>query len=337
MAEQYDTLDDITMNRLAERAMGRYSAELQGTLTLLCRSENATYRLDADGKRYAMRIHRPGYHHRDDIYGELSWLAELRREGIIVPEPLVGRDGRAVQTVSLGDGVERNVVLFHWIEGEMPTTDVDGAAFEQLGQITARLHQHSRRWQPPAGFRRIVWDHETMVGPNAHWGRWQDAPYLSPSDHPVIEETIKRVSAALADYGKSSQRYGLIHADLRLTNLLLLRGETRVIDFDDCGLGWYLHDLAAAISFVEHHPRAPEWVAGWLRGYQQICPLSDADLAVIPSLIVQRRIQMTAWIGSHQQTEQAKSMGERWCPDTVRLCRLYLVGALPVGATSASS
>ncbi|STQ43377.1 serine/threonine protein kinase [Ewingella americana] len=128
----------------------------------------------------------------------------------------------------------------------------------------------------------------------------------------------------LQDYGKSSERYGLIHADLRLTNLLLHEGETRVIDFDDCGMGWYMHDAAAAISFVEHHPRASEWVEHWLRGYQRVCPLSEADLAVIPTMIVQRRIQLLAWRGSHATTEMAQSLGDDWEAESLRLCRDYL-------------
>lgn len=82
-------------------------------------------------------------------------------------------------------------------------------------------------------------------------------------DHGIIKETLARVRDALTHYGKDSQRYGLIHADLRLTNLLLLNGETRVIDFDDCGFSWYLHDLAAAISFVGIIPARPRgWKAG---------------------------------------------------------------------------
>ncbi|WP_192456577.1 phosphotransferase enzyme family protein [Musicola keenii] len=333
MAEQYDTLDNTTLEHLAGMAMKRYPPALQGKLTLLCRSENATYRLEAGGKRYAMRIHRPGYHQCEEIACELQWLTALREEGIMVPEPLRGLDGETVQRVTLADGTQRNVVLFHWIDGEMPTTEVDAGAFEQLGMITARLHQHSRRWTQPAGFRRIIWDHDTMVGQESHWGRWQDAPNLSVSDHGVIEETLQQVGDAVAVYGKDSQRYGLIHADLRLTNLLLHRGETRVIDFDDCGFGWYLHDLAAAISFVEHHPSAPAWVDGWLNGYQRVCSLNDADLAVIPSLLIQRRIQLMAWVGSHRQTEQAVSLGEQWSAHTVRLCQRYLERrALPVGA-----
>lgn len=34
----------------------------------------------------------------------------------------------------------------------MPTVEVDPTAFEQLGQITAKLHVHSKTWQAPKTF-----------------------------------------------------------------------------------------------------------------------------------------------------------------------------------------
>jgi Ser/Thr protein kinase RdoA (MazF antagonist) len=324
-AKQSDTLDADSLTQLASEALLRYPAAFHGQLSLLCRSENATFLVRGDaGQRFALRIHRGDYHHRDEIESELAWLDALRHTGVMVPEAIVALDGHRVQTLPVSDGESRNVTFFHWIEGEMPTTDVDPRAFAQLGEVTARLHQHSRRWVKPAGFRRIVWDHDTMVGPESHWGRWQDAPGLREEDFPLIEQTIEHIHQVLQDYGKSSERYGLIHADLRLTNLLLHDGETRVIDFDDCGMGWYMHDAAAAISFVEHHPRASEWVEHWLRGYQRVCPLSEADLAVIPTMIVQRRIQLLAWRGSHATTDMAQSLGDDWEAESLRLCRDYL-------------
>lgn len=331
-AKQYDTLDNTALTALAQRALANYPAALHGELSLLCRSENATFLLVAHGQRYALRLHRGDYHQKADIESELLWLDALRETGIVVPQAVVNSQGDAVQTLLLPDGGTRYAVLFHWIDGEMPTTEVDPRAFRQLGEITARLHQHSRHWQRPQGFQRIIWDHHTMVSPQSHWGHWQDAPNLKPQDRALVAQAIARIGAELADYGKSAERYGLIHADLRLTNLLLHRGETRVIDFDDCGFGWYLHDLAAAISFVEHHPRAAEWVDHWLQGYEQVAHLSDADMALVPTLLMQRRIQLLAWAGSHAETEMAQSLGPHWADHSVRLCRRYLeTTQLPVG------
>jgi Ser/Thr protein kinase RdoA (MazF antagonist) len=330
--EQYDVLTDQQVTQLARQLLYYYPSQYQGQLKLLCRSENATFKIETNAHFYAMRVHRCGYHSKNNILSELAWLHALRETGIIVPEAIAGNDGDFVQTVTLADGSIRHAVLFNWIEGEMPTTDVNPAAFEQLGAITAKLHQHSRQWQKPHYFKRIVWNYRTMVTDQAHWGRWQDAPHLQAKDHPIIHEALLRVHAELSDYGQDSYRYGLIHADLRLTNLLLYEGETRVIDFDDCGMGWYMHDLAAAISFNEHLPNAPLWVEHWLKGYERIAHLNQAELEIIPTLIIQRRIQMLAWTGTHAETDMTLSLGNDWANESVRLCRKFLeTQALPVG------
>ncbi|WP_345830907.1 phosphotransferase [Erwinia sp. HDF1-3R] len=332
-ARQSEHLDNSALMALARRAISLYPFAREGKLSLLCRSENATFLLEVAGTRYALRLHRGDYHQRGDIESELNWLDALRETGIVVPQAVPDETGQRVQSLPLADGGERHAVLFHWIDGEMPGTDVDPRAFQQLGEITARLHQHSRRWQKPAGFQRIIWDHQTMVSPQSHWGDWKDAPGLRVTDHQTVQQAITQAGNALERFGKAGSRYGLIHADLRLTNLLLHKGETRVIDFDDCGFGWYLHDLAAAISFVEHHPRAAQWVDHWITGYERAGHISDEEMALVPTLLIQRRIQLLAWVGSHAETEMALSLGPQWADHSVRLCRRYLeTDALPVGA-----
>lgn len=331
--QPYETLDDVAVMQLAHQTVQRYSELSDAVLQLVCRSENATFCVQVRGKRYALRLHRGHYHQKGEIESELLWLDALREEGIQVPEALYDGQGERIQTLSLPNGEQRHAVIFHWVAGEMPTNSIDPEAFQPLGQITARLHRHSQRWQRPEGFKRIVWDHPSMVGARGHWGNWRDASGLQLSDCALIDEALLRVGSDMTNFGKSPARYGLIHADLRLTNLLLHHGETHVIDFDDCGLGWYLHDLAAAISFEEHHPNARAWIDHWLTGYERVAHLNDDDLAMIPSLIMQRRIQMTAWVASHARTQMARSLGPDWIRHTVRLCRRYLEEeGLPVGA-----
>lgn len=333
LPEQSDSLDDGALTALAQRAVSAYRAPLRGDLRLLCRSENATFLLTAEGRRHALRVHRGNYHQKADIESELAWLDALREAGFQVPEAIADEQGGRVQTLELADGSERHAVLFHWMEGDEPNADqVDAQAFRQLGRITAQLHAHSKGWLKPAAFQRIVWDHQSMVGSLGHWGDWRETPDLSGEGQAVLSQCLERVERDLEAFGKDASRYGLIHADLRLTNLLLHQGETRVIDFDDCGLGWYLHDLAAAVSFEEHHPNAPRWVENWIQGYEQVAHISDEELAMVPTFLIQRRIQMTAWVGSHAQTQMAKSLGPLWVENTVRLGRRYLEGKeLPLG------
>jgi Ser/Thr protein kinase RdoA (MazF antagonist) len=47
---------------------------------------------------------------------------------------------------------------------------------------------------------------------------------------------------------KRPERLGVIHADLHFGNLLRTRDGMSAIDFDDCGRGFYAHDLAVPLG-----------------------------------------------------------------------------------------
>ncbi|MEB3767646.1 phosphotransferase enzyme family protein [Acinetobacter sp. MD2] len=329
--EQNEYLDTTTLFALAEQAVAQYPKNYHGQIKLLCQSENATFIVRTAEARYALRLHRPNYHNKQNIESELHWLDALTEHGIAVPQAILSTQNERVLTLQLEDGQIRYAVLFNWVEGDMPTTEVDPTAFQQLGQITAQLHHHSKTWQMPATFDRIVWNHDTMLSAEGHWGDWRNATHLDAKDHGIIEEAIGVIGKKLANFGKTPDRYGLIHADLRLTNLLLQQNRIGVIDFDDCGMSWFMHDLAAAISFNEHLAPAPQWMENWIEGYEREAHISNEEYALIPTFIMQRRIQMMAWVGSHAQTEMALSLGDQWSNESVRLCQKYLNGEMPVG------
>ncbi len=82
-----------------------------------------------------------------------------------------------------------------------------------------------------------------------------------------LDETLRR---RLEAFGRGPERYGLVHADTRLANLLVEDGSVSVIDFDDCGFSWYLYDLGTTVSFFEHQPQVPELIDSWLNGYRRL-------------------------------------------------------------------
>lgn len=319
------------LERFAQRALAGYADTYQGQIELLVHSENATYRVRGQRQRFVMRVHRAGYHQHADIASELAWLAALEQAGLEVPVPIAGLDGEAIQVVDLPGHGHRYVVLFHWIDGGEPDQQQLNASFRRLGAINAHLHRHARSWQRPGNFQRLTWNHPSMLGEQGHWGSWRDAPYLDARGSALISETVQVIGARLADYGEDPSRFGLIHADLRLTNLLVQGDRTRIIDFDDCGMGWYLHDLAAALSFFEHHPDLPQWIDNWLEGYGSVASLDAGDIAMLPTLIMQRRLQLLAWTGTHRGTPQVECLGPQWVEQTVGLCQRYLQER-PVGA-----
>lgn len=317
------------LDQLALRSLCAYELPHDVTLELINLSENATYHVEhkKTGARWALRLHRVGYHSRTAIASEIAWQLALRRDGVVTtPVPVAGRDREFIQVVSSNPRSEpQHVVLYQWEDGDLPDMADDlSHSFEVLGAITARMHRHSRAWKYPEWFQRFSWDFNTCLGNEPHWGRWQDGMGMDPDKLALFEKTVQLVRHRLSAYGKDPDRFGLIHSDLRLANLLIHQEKVKVIDFDDCGFGWYMYDAATPFSFYEHLPEVPHLTAHWLRGYRTIIPLSPADEEEIPTFIMLRRLLLVAWIGSHHDTDLARSMGMPYTEGTVRLCQDYL-------------
>lgn len=314
---------------LAQKSVDHYDLPPGVSVKMINLSENATYKVEAaDGRRWALRIHRDGYHSRQAIASELAWLIDLRDTGVVVtPRPVKGRDGEIIQDVSHPRMARpRHVVLSDWEGGSEPGIDHELIGpFEVLGEVTARMHKHTQAWRRPSWFTRLTWDFETSLGDDKpHWGRWRDGMGVDAARQKLFGRTVELIGRRLAAYGKAKDRFGLIHCDLRLANLLIDGKAVKVIDFDDCGFGWYMYDAATPVSFYEHEPQVPELIEAWKRGYRKVIDLAKADADEIPTFVMLRRLLLVAWIGSHSETDLAKSMGLPYTEGTIGLCEDYL-------------
>jgi Ser/Thr protein kinase RdoA (MazF antagonist) len=314
--------------RLANGSLSLWGCSPKAQATLINLSENATYRVDdpATGDKTILRVHRVGYHSREGINSELQWMAALRRDaGVETPEPIPARDGQAIQLLRSPELADpRHAVMFKFMTGSEPAEDGLAQPFVRLGEVSARMHRHAKGWKLPPGFTRHTWDYETSLGSKPHWGRWQDGMGLTPERLKLLERLSQTIKRRLERFGMGRDRFGLVHADIRLANLLVEGEATKVIDFDDCGFSWYLYDLGTALSFIEHRPDVPELVAAWLEGYRKVDSLSAEDEAEIPTFILLRRLLLVAWIGSHSETELAQSQGVAFTEGACRLAENYL-------------
>jgi Ser/Thr protein kinase RdoA (MazF antagonist) len=322
--------DESFLMRLEEGlrgALARWGLSDGTQLKLLTISENATFQAHdpVTGHDIVFRVHRPGYHTRAEIESELAWLAALSRHDVVPTlTPVPQLDGSLIADI-YDDGTVRHTVAFALLKGKEPAEGDDLARwFRELGAINARLHAHARTWQRPEGFVRKTWDYETMLGDVKLWGDWRGALGLDEEGRQVLERATRVLRDLLDAYGTGQDRFGLIHADMRVANLLVDGDTLSVIDFDDCGFGWYLYDFAAAISFIEHEPYVSELQAAWIEGYRTVAPLPDMECAILPVFIMLRRILLTAWIASHSETLTAQEMGEAYTHGTVALARAFL-------------
>ena len=289
---------------------------------------------------------------------------EVKLESIEIIRQILALDGSAVQVVTLPDGSVFHGVAFAYMDGVTPD-EGDGEAmcrlFRRLGSLAAALHEHTRGFEPAAALHELnqalrpgatldeqmcdfgaaaaphasfippitrpVWDCDTTLGPHALWGDWRVFVGFTPQEKELLERTEEHVRCVMAAYGKPRERFGLIHADMRLANLLVEGDILKLLDFDDCAYSWHLFDLAASLSFIEARPDVPDLVAAWLEGYRAASmayPLEEADMAVIPSLIMMRRLQLTAWLATRHDSDPVPALLSTWKQDTLALAAHYL-------------
>jgi Ser/Thr protein kinase RdoA (MazF antagonist) len=324
------SVEERVDDRAAAAALPRFGLSAGATATLCNVSENHTYRVEdpESGSGYALRVHRPGYRTSPQIESELEWIDALRADGAVdTCVAVAGTDGERVVEVRVDERAARNVVLFEWLPGVAP--DPEGAdavaGFRTLGAVSARMHAHARAWSRPPGFDRPPWDYEHTLGAGGHWGAWQDGLGIGPEERALLDRLDATIAARLGAYGRGDDRFGLVHADIRLANLLVDGGHVRVIDFDDCGFGWFMYDFATSVSFMEDHPRVPELRDAWLEGYRSVAPLGAADEAELDTLVMLRRLLLVAWIGSHHTfATEAAELGAGFTAGTCALAERYL-------------
>lgn len=320
----------MSMDELAAAALPRFGLSPSATAELCNVSENHTYKVTdpESGRAYALRVHRPGYRTARQIESELEWLDALRGDGAVdtcVAVPAT--TGERVATVADDEVGEHNVVLFDWLDGAEPDPEGEEAiaGFRLLGAVSARMHAHARAWNRPGGFDRPSWDYQHTLGTRGHWGAWQDGLGIGPEERGLLARLDAVIAGRLAAYGRSPERFGLVHADIRLANLLVDDGEVRVIDFDDSGYAWFMYDFATTVSFMEDHPRVPELREAWLEGYRAVAPLAAAEEAELETFVMLRRLLLVAWIGSHHTfATEAAQLGAGFTSGTCALAERYL-------------
>jgi Ser/Thr protein kinase RdoA (MazF antagonist) len=276
-------------------------------LTLIHHRGNTTFRVDtATGARYVLRIHRFGSPTIERVGAELAWLAALRRDTPLdVPDPLPTRAG-SLFTLASTPGIPTPHICDHlrWLPGQRRLVGLTPSHLERVGALTAHLHEHTLHFTLPPGVTRGRVDtldietrlHADPFAPEVVAAmRTLVTETLSPAEAEMVGAVIAHVRAAEAALGHDKINFGLIHADLHRFNLLFARDTVRPIDFDDCGFGPRLYDLAVTLDNVPHNATYPALRAGLLAGYRRVRPLSTEHEGYIDTFIALRHLQDGLW------------------------------------------
>lgn len=308
-----------------------YGFEEDMQMKLMKYSENLTYKLfsEGTGEKYVLRVFRPGYHKEEEMIGELTWIHKLSLDtDIKTADVILGLNGNFVQTA---DGFY--IAVFEFIEGhEITEIAADKLYFymEKIGEIAAKLHKHVTNWKESGDLIRFSWDLKDIIGRDGRWGHYSNMKSLPPSDISCYDDASRIIRYRLEKFGRTRDRYGLFHSDLNIHNILINDDdEIYILDFDDCGYGWFLYDIATAV--MEYFDEELDCVlSAILKGYEKVRKLSEEEKEEIPTFIIARKILRIGWIASHSDNDTVKAISPSYFEKTALLAKEYCTANMEI-------
>ncbi|MET8411156.1 phosphotransferase [Streptomyces sp. NPDC005195] len=295
--------------------------------------DNAVWRITPVGEassfvaRLSVRDGRPEPQQRS----EMRWLESLAASHTVaVPEPVTTTAGSYVVLMDVpGHDEPATLALLHWLPGTAePPYNQRGIAHE-MGIATAHLHQHAVTVEMP-DFDRPNWNETTIL----HHGHALSGPggpeQLGADGTATLRKIIELITPALQQ-GTPRDR-GRVHGDLHRENMIALPGSgVGLIDFDDCGTGHYLIDIATVLSSIHRiAQKVPgayeEFARAYLAGYTQIRPLPDDWTRLLEPYLLLRDAFILNFVTAAAANADVASWGPRRITGIVANMQAYLEG-----------
>lgn len=302
-------------------------------LHLIKYRENAVFRVDCDGIRRALRLHRCGYHSNAELLSELQWMQALGEEGITVPTIVPAASGELFVSYA-ADGLpgEIQVDLFEWIDGEPLGSVEEGIAddagvtgiYRTIGQLAAKVHNQAVSWELPPGFVRHAWDAAGLAGEQPFWGRFWEIAAASAAETDLLVRGRDAVFDGLFRLAKSPGTYSMIHADFAPENIMVDADQVRLIDFDDAGFGWHLFELVTSLYFIQGEKYFDRAQDALIKGYREHRQLADEQLELLPLFFLARAFTYVGWVHTRHETETAQELTPMLLTAACELAEDYL-------------
>jgi Ser/Thr protein kinase RdoA (MazF antagonist) len=320
MSAFFDLSQDLQIKQLehfAHDVLKHYPIELASAVSINY-EYNATLRIEAtNGQMFALRININSPRTPENLKAEIAWVRSLAQDSrVLVPVPIANNDG-IFYTSIFHEASQRTLhcVLYSWLSGAELGDEPTAEQLHALGAAMATMHLASKDFSCPAG--------STL--PSFNDPLWETEDFLL-SEKSVLDSPMRDVISQAMDVIRSeTQRLfseskpQIIHADLHGWNVMWDNGTLAVFDFDDCGFGLPLQDLATAIYYLD----TPEQDAALKEGYASVAPLPEYTQRDLDMLLLQRRIILLNYLYETTNAEH-RSMLPEYLEETLRRVEKFL-------------
>ncbi|MDX1665466.1 MAG: phosphotransferase [Candidatus Promineifilaceae bacterium] len=264
-----------------------------------------TYRVRATAGRYILRVYPAQRRTAAAIAAELDFLEWLSDRGVPVSVPLRTLEGAWASVVTAPEGVRR-VALFSYAPGRPP-----GDAphiIRRYGEITAEMHTAGEAFtgngaRPPLDFRYLIDRPLSELAPRLQRHRpWAE-----------LQQIAATARAGLHRLPTSAPHFGYCHGDLCRANAHVdAEGRLILFDFDFCGPGWRIYDVATFLR-----GESQDVADAFLDGYEGVSALAAWEKEAIPLFQVAQSIWMLGLRASYLDEWGATRLSDAFLSDVL--------------------
>ena len=273
-------------------------------LSWLGYSGNAVFRVNTCGEKYVLRLHLPGRARAKYLESELVWLQYIRlNTELLVPAPVpLQVDGAEVLFTSVSPApLSPDAVLcclFEFVDGESKSAKALSADdVYSVGAYLGTLHRLGQ-FEPPDTFSRPRMDWEGLFGEESPYLARDSIISLTGEQARIFEQVKDRVRTAIDKIDRGPESFGLIHGDLLAKNILYCDNLPVALDFEYCGWGYFLYDLAPLLWQLKGE-RPAEYIyledAMW-SGYTSKTGVTEHERDRLEICIAARQLASCRWL-----------------------------------------
>lgn len=316
----FDQPEDVVTQHLeafSHQILSRYPIDVKSAV-LINYEYNATLKVEtADGQLFALRINTNSPRTPENLRAEIAFVRFLAEDGRVkVPHPIENREGNFYTSIlHEASGRMFHCVLYSWILGEELEDEPTDEQLSAMGVAIATMHIAAQGFELPKGsslptFDDPLWWTEDFL--------LSEKSVLDAEAKDLISRALSTIKSGVAKFYANGTPM-LIHADMHGGNVLWYEDSLSVIDFDDCGIGFPLQDLATALYYLD----TPEQDAAFRRGYESVTPVPECSEKEMKMLFLQRRIVLLNYLYETSNLEH-RSMIPDYQEETLRRIRNFL-------------
>ena len=269
----------LSAAHLATFIQENYSFTSTPTCKLIRTGINHTYLVATAETKFVLRVYSYLWRTEIEITEELRFLNCLKENKINVSYPMRDKRGDYIQMLPAPEGI-RYAVLFSFAAGKK-IRNLSAETCTNIGLLMARMHRVTLNQK----VERINYTAYTLTHLPYTYALAHFPEYLPEMQ--FLQNAKKSLTLLFDEVDIHTIRTGIVHLDMWYDNMNIQDEATiTLFDFDFCGNGWLLLDIAYFVmQLLNTEPDKEIYKAklqSFYNGYQEVTPISDEEKRLLP-------------------------------------------------------